>query len=158
MLKGFKEFILRGNVIELAVAVVIGAAFNAVVEKVVDALINPLISSVFSADALDKALVLTLPGGSKMMFGMVIGAILNFLIVAAVVYFAFVLPMNKLQERNAQEPEEEAVLTDVDLLTEIRDLLVEQNSVARTAAHGDHAEHSVEPGTEQAENGEHGAE
>lgn len=124
MLQGFKDFILRGNVIELAVAVVVGAAFNAVVEKVVGALINPLISAVFQADALDKALVLTLPGGSQLMFGMVIGAILNFLIVAAVVYFAFVLPMNKLQERSKKEEGDESpAVTDVEVLQEIRDLL-----------------------------------
>ncbi|MGO1435318.1 MAG: large conductance mechanosensitive channel protein MscL [Canibacter sp.] len=145
MLKGFKEFILRGNVIELAVAVVIGAAFNAVVEKVVDALINPLISAVFQADALDNALVLTLPGDSKLMFGAVIGALLNFLIVAAVVYFAFVLPMNKMKERNAEKPEEETVPNETDLLAEIRDLLHAQNEAAsaRVGGHGVLPEHGV---------------
>lgn len=122
MFKGFKEFLLRGNVVDLAVAVVIGAAFNAVVERVVDALINPLISMFFQADSLDTALILTLPGGSEMKFGMIIGALINFVIVAAVVYFAFVFPMNKLRERGNKE-DDPAAPTEQELLTEIRDLL-----------------------------------
>ena len=123
MLKGFKEFILRGNVIELAVAVVIGGAFNALVQKFADALINPLIGAIFNAEGLENALVVTLPGGSQLLFGSVIGAAVNFLIVAAVVYFAFVLPMNKIKERNQEAVEEETVEDEVYLLTEIRDLL-----------------------------------
>lgn len=125
MFKGFRDFILRGNVIELAVAVVIGAAFNAVVQKVVDSLINPIIGAVFQADSLDGALKLPLPGdsGSEIAFGAVIGAILNFVIVAAVVYFVFVLPMNKLRPK---VPEAPTGPSDVDLLGEIRDLLKAQ--------------------------------
>ena len=87
MMQEFKEFAMKGNVVDLAVAVVIGAAFNAVVEKVVSSLINPLISVVFKADSLDKALMVELPGGGALAFGALIGAIINFVIVAAVVYF-----------------------------------------------------------------------
>ena len=75
MLKGFREFLLRGNVIDLAVAVVIGAAFNAVVTKVVDALFTPLIGMFFQADSLDTALMVNLPGGGTLAFGAVLGII-----------------------------------------------------------------------------------
>lgn len=121
MLKGFREFILRGNVIDLAVAVVIGAAFNTVVERVVDSLITPVIGMFFQADSLDTALMLALPGGGSIAFGAIIGALINFVIVAAVVYFAFVMPMNKMRK-----PEEAPAATQEDLLAEIRDLLKQQ--------------------------------
>ncbi len=123
MLSGFKAFILRGNVIELAVAVVIGAAFNTVVQRVVDSLINPIIGQAFDADSLDGALIVGLPRGGEIAFGAVIGAIINFVIVAAVVYFVFVLPMNKLRPKVAEAP---TGPSDVDLLGEIRDLLKAQ--------------------------------
>lgn len=122
MFKGFKEFLLRGNVVDLAVAVVIGAAFNAVVQQVVDSLINPIIGMVFKADSLDGALLIGLPGGGAIALGAVIGAVINFVIVAAVVYFVFVMPMNRLR-RPAPEKNEPAVPTEQELLTEIRDLL-----------------------------------
>ena len=120
MFKGFKEFLLRGNVVDLAVAVVIGAAFNAVVQKVVDSLITPIIGMFFQADSLDTALMIQLPGGGAIGLGAVIGAVLNFVIVAAVVYFVFVLPMNKMRK---PAPEVEAGPTQEELLAEIRDLL-----------------------------------
>jgi large conductance mechanosensitive channel len=136
VIKGFKEFILRGNVIDLAVAVVIGAAFTAVVTAIVENLFNPLISAVFNASTLEKALPVVIPtmsGGESIMYiGAIIGAILNFLIVAAVVYFAFVLPINTLKKRadnllakNRPVGENAAPLapTEVELLAEIRDLL-----------------------------------
>ena len=135
MIQGFKEFILRGNVIDLAVAVVIGAAFTAIVNVVVSALINPLISLFFAADSLDKALVLTLPtlggGQAEFAFGAIIGAAINFIAVAAVVYFVFVLPMNRAKEAAARKAgvpaEEEAPLpTEAELLVQIRDLLEKQ--------------------------------
>ena len=121
MLQGFKTFIMRGNVIDLAVAVVIGAAFNTVVERLVESLVNPVIGMFFQADSLDKALMLSLPGGGAIEFGAIIGALLNFVIVAAVVYLAFVMPMNRVRERNAVDEEVEP--TEAELLSEIRDLL-----------------------------------
>jgi large conductance mechanosensitive channel len=132
-MKGFKEFIMRGNVMDLAVAVVIGTAFGLVVTALVNAIINPLIGAVFNANSLSKALVLTIPtvsgGSAKIVFGAFIAALINFLIVAAAVYFAVVLPVNSLLKRVAQrraagetEPED-APPTELDLLTEIRDLL-----------------------------------
>ncbi|RWZ49524.1 large conductance mechanosensitive channel protein MscL [Labedella phragmitis] len=136
MIKGFKEFILRGNVIDLAVAVVIGAAFTAVVTAIVENLFNPLIGAIFNASTLEKALPVVIPtmsGGESIMYiGAIIGAILNFLIVAAVVYFAFVLPINTLKKRadnllakNRPVGDNAAPLapTEVELLAEIRDLL-----------------------------------
>lgn len=127
MLKGFRDFIMRGNVIDLAVAVVIGAAFNAVVAKVVEALFTPLIGMFFQADSLDTALMVGLPGGGAIAFGAVIGALLNFVIVAAVVYFVFVLPINKMRERKEAGAETDVPPTEQELLTEIRDLLRAQN-------------------------------
>lgn len=142
MIKGFKEFILRGNVIDLAVAVVIGAAFTAVVTSIVNNLINPLINSFFDAKSLDTALVFTI-NKSEFHLGAIIGAIINFLIVAIVVYFAFVLPMNlakqraeRLRKKGVVEPE--APITELDLLTEIRDLLQAQQ--APPQASGKHAD------------------
>lgn len=125
MLKGFRDFIMRGNVIDLAVAVVIGAAFNTVVEKVVDALINPIVGMFFSADSLDTAMIVALPGGGAIYFGAVVGALINFAIIAAVVYFAFVLPMNRMRAK-VEEVEETPI--EQELLTEIRDLLRAQQT------------------------------
>jgi large conductance mechanosensitive channel len=132
VLKGFKEFILRGNVIELAVAVVIGAAFTAVVNSIVTNLIDPLIGVIFQADSLDSALVLEIPtltgGVAEVRFGAVIGAIIAFAIVATVVYFVFVLPMNTLKDRAEQKrrsgtPDPAEPETELRLLSEIRDQL-----------------------------------
>lgn len=144
MLKGFKEFILRGNVIDLAVAVVIGAAFTAIVTVIVSAVINPLIGAVFNASSLDTALQVDIPTVSGdpavLSFGAVIGAIINFIIVAAVVYFALVLPVNHLKKVafDRQKQEEDATPADVpptetELLIQIRDLLA-----GRPSPEGDH--------------------
>lgn len=127
MFTGFKEFLLRGNVVDLAVAVVIGAAFNTVVERVVASLITPVISMFFQAESLDQALMVSLPGGGTIAFGAIIGAVINFVIVAAVVYFVFVVPMNHLK-RPAEEPP--AGPSQEDLLAEIRDLLASQQGRA----------------------------
>lgn len=128
MIKGFRDFILRGNVIDLAVAVVIGAAFAALVTVIADAIINPVIASFGGADA--SGLGFQIVSGNEATFvdiGAVITGAITFLITAAVVYFIFVAPMNALQERRkAQlgvEPEPEELPADVALLTEIRDLL-----------------------------------
>ncbi|MET0726572.1 MAG: large conductance mechanosensitive channel protein MscL [Leifsonia sp.] len=134
MLKGFRDFIVRGNVIDLAVAVVIGAAFTAVVNSIVVNLFNPLIGALFKSESLDKSLVwtITLPTGvAEVKFGAVLGAILTFLIVATVVYFVFVLPINTLKQhqerrRKAGEEPADAAANELDLLTEIRDLLAAQ--------------------------------
>jgi large conductance mechanosensitive channel len=144
MIRGFKEFILRGNVIDLAVAVVIGAAFTAVVTAIVEHLFNPIIGAVFNAESLSTAFPIAIPtmSGDTAVIGVgaIIAAILNFLIVAAVVYFAFVLPINTLKKRadallaknKPTETENEAPLasTEVELLAEIRDLLAKRDADA----------------------------
>ncbi|WP_313788377.1 large conductance mechanosensitive channel protein MscL [Subtercola endophyticus] len=130
MIKGFKEFILRGNVIDLAVAVVIGAAFTAIVGAIVNGIFNPLIAAIFDANDLADAFQVQI-GASTLQFGLVLAAIIQFLLVAVVVYFVFVLPINHLKKvsffKSKQSPQEEVVAetppTDLELLTEIRDLL-----------------------------------
>ena len=101
MFKGFKEFLLRGNVVDLAVAVVIGTAFTAIVTSLVTNVFNPAIGALFNARTLDDALIVTIPSftgdDAELRFGAVIGAMLQFLIVAAVVYFVLVMPINHLK-------------------------------------------------------------
>jgi large conductance mechanosensitive channel len=130
MIQGFKQFIMRGNVIDLAVAVVIGAAFTAVVNAIVEGIFNPLIAAIFNADSLKNSLVLPI-GNASLSFGLVLAAIIQFLLVAAVVYFVFVLPLNSFKEaqerrRMAGMPpteDEKAAPSELDVLTQIRDLL-----------------------------------
>jgi large conductance mechanosensitive channel len=133
MIKGFRDFLLRGNVIALAVAVVIGAAFNAVVTEFTKGLITPIINALGGTKAVN-GLGFSLRHGSAAIeagtfinLGNVLSALINFVITAAIVYFVFVVPMNTIQERikrgKAPEAEEQAIAPDVELLTEIRDLL-----------------------------------
>jgi large conductance mechanosensitive channel len=97
MLKGFREFILRGNVIDLAVAVVIGAAFNSIVSSLVADLITPLIAAIGGKPNFSN-LFFTIHK-SKFMYGDFINSLISFLIIAAVIYFLVVMPMNKIMER-----------------------------------------------------------
>ncbi|HJB63562.1 MAG TPA: large conductance mechanosensitive channel protein MscL [Candidatus Microbacterium pullistercoris] len=131
MFQGFKQFILRGNVVELAVAVIIGAAFGAIVTALVDYVINPLIGAFVPTGDL-AAWTITIPGivaDAQLGIGGIISAIINFLAIALVVYLAIVLPMNKIAERRAAgAPAEEIPPTTEELLAEIRDLLAEKNS------------------------------
>ncbi|NLT26387.1 MAG: large conductance mechanosensitive channel protein MscL [Microbacteriaceae bacterium] len=129
-MKGFKEFIMRGNVIELAVAVIIGAAFTAIVTALVEGIFNPIIAAIFNADAIADATVTI--GSVNLGIGAVIAAVIQFLLIALVVYFVIIMPMNKLNEqmyirKHGKKPEEEeAAASETDLLTEIRDLLKER--------------------------------
>ena len=131
MFQGFKEFILRGNVVDLAVAVIIGAAFGAIVTALVDYIINPLIGAFVPTGDL-ASWSITIPGivsDAQLGIGGIISAIINFLAIALVVYLAIVLPMNKIAERRAAgAPAEEIPPTSEELLAEIRDLLAEKNS------------------------------
>jgi large conductance mechanosensitive channel len=123
MLRGFREFVLRGNVIDLAVAVVIGAAFTLVVNAVVQWLITPLIAAIFGKPNLDDVMTFTI-NGAEFSIGGVLTALINFLLVAIAVYFVLIVPMNRLREMRASGQEEpEAPAEDILLLQEIRDLL-----------------------------------
>ena len=136
--QGFKAFLMRGNVIDLAVAVVIGAAFTNIVNSVVKGVINPLIGAfgTQSLDSYSSCLKGPCTGtgdtatGVRILWGSVLGATLSFLITAAVVYFLMVLPMAKYlarQEarRRAKESAEEIIeVTELEVLKEIRDELV----------------------------------
>jgi large conductance mechanosensitive channel len=126
VIKDFKDFISRGNVVDLAVAVVIGAAFTAVVSTFVSGLITPLIGMVGGVDFREIDFTINV---STFEVGLVINALLTFLLVAAVVFFFVVKPLNVLDERRkrGEEPVEPEQLSDEALLlTEIRDLLAAQ--------------------------------
>lgn len=97
MLAGFKDFISRGNVVELAVAVVIGAAFGAVITSLVSDLLTPLIAAIFGEQDF-SGLTFTL-NGSEFRYGSFINALFSFLTIAAAIYFVVVLPLTKLEER-----------------------------------------------------------
>lgn len=123
MLKGFKDFLLRGNVIDLAVAVVIGAAFGGVVSAFAKDFLGGLIGAVGGSHDFGAA-GFTL-NGSRVIVGSTINALINFLIVATVIYFLVVVPVQKLMQRRKAgiEPEVDATSEDIVLLQEIRDLL-----------------------------------
>ena len=105
MFKGFREFIMRGNVIDLAVAVVIGAAFGAVIKAFVDNVLTPLIAAVFGQPDF-SGLFFTI-NGSAFRYGLFINALISFLLIAAAIYYVVVVPMNHLAERKkrGQDPE-----------------------------------------------------
>jgi large conductance mechanosensitive channel len=135
VLAGFQGFLLRGNVVELAVAVVVGTAFTSIVNSVVEGVINPVVGA-FGTQDLDRyRLCLRGPceeneagevvRGIPIHWGSVISASLTFLITAAVVYFLMILPMTRyLARRNARAAAEPPEKTELDLLAEIRDELV----------------------------------
>ena len=100
MLKGFRDFILRGNVVDLAVAVILGAAFNGIVNSLVGDVLNPLIAATIGKP--DFSSVILHVGGGAIKVGNFLNAAVSFLIVAAVVYFFIVLPMNTLLNRFKQ--------------------------------------------------------
>ncbi|MFB9071579.1 large conductance mechanosensitive channel protein MscL [Citricoccus parietis] len=131
MLQGFKDFIMKGNVVDLAVAVVIGSAFGAVVTAMVDSVLMPFISGVVGSPDFDSFAVVTL-NGNDIRFGVLLTAVVNFLLIAAAVYFVIVMPMNKMIEmRNRKlgiDPDAVEISDDVVLLTEIRDLLAANRS------------------------------
>ena len=138
MLKGFKDFILRGNVIELSIAVVVGTAFTALVGAFTSNIVNPVIAAAGGVET-DGLGFHIWPGNAKTFVnvGAVITAFLTFLITAAVVYFIFVAPMNRIntivKKRLAPAELEEALPADTALLAEIRDLLAELAAPGRAA-------------------------
>ena len=124
MLQGFKEFISRGNVIDLAVGVIIGGAFAPIVTALTDNVIMAFIAAIFGKPNFDEVGHFVV-NGADIMPGTVITALINFLLIALAVYFCIVVPMNKLRKKQEEEPA--ATPDDVVLLGEIRDLLAKQN-------------------------------
>ncbi|MFG2959709.1 large conductance mechanosensitive channel protein MscL [Streptomyces sp. NPDC048291] len=140
--QGFKAFLMRGNVVDLAVAVVIGAAFTNIVNSVVKGLINPLVGAIGTQNLDSYSTCIkepctlnadgTVKSGVQIMWGSVLGATLSFVITAAVVYFLMVLPMAKYlarveARRKAKEGTHEVVeVSELEVLKEIRDALVAQ--------------------------------
>jgi large conductance mechanosensitive channel len=135
MLKGFKDFVMRGNVVDLAVGVVIGAAFTSVVTQFTDSFLKPLINLVGTGPGNDASFALG-EATNRVTWGAFLNAAITFLMTAAVVYFLVVLPMNKLAERRKKglEPEAKAPSDEVRLLTEIRDALQAGKVPAQTRA------------------------
>ncbi|MER6139207.1 large conductance mechanosensitive channel protein MscL [Streptomyces sparsogenes] len=140
VVEGFKAFLMRGNVIDLAVAVVVGAAFTGVVNSIVKGLINPVVGAFGTKDLEKYRSCLEAPcetnaagevtKGIPILWGTVLSAVLTFLITAAVVYFLMVLPMSRYlarkaaKERKEEEKQAEAESAEIVLLREIRDELV----------------------------------
>lgn len=141
MLDGFKKFIARGNMVDMAVGVVMGGAVTAVVNAIVDGVINPFIAMIFGKPNMDGLLSFTV-NNSTVSFGMVLGSIINFLIIAAAVYFCIIVPINKMRDLSEKamaklkkndadvaasqpdlSPEEQTVI----LLQDIRNQLAAQN-------------------------------
>ncbi|WP_405916858.1 large conductance mechanosensitive channel protein MscL [Streptomyces sp. NBC_00728] len=143
--EGFKAFLMRGNVIDLAVAVVIGAAFTSIVNSVVKGIINPLVGAIGTKNLDNYTACLEDPctgtgataKGIRIMWGSVLGATLSFVITAAVVYFLMVLPMAKFLARQAarqkaKEGTREVIeVSELEVLKEIRDALVAQRGPGR---------------------------
>jgi large conductance mechanosensitive channel len=125
MLKGFKEFLSRGNIIDLSVAVVIGTAFTALVTKFTESVIQPLINRIGAGNQSNVGILrIGIGGGQAIDFNIVISAAINFILVATVVYFLVVLPYNTLRRRGEIKQAEDTELT---LLAEIRNILAETN-------------------------------
>ncbi len=125
MIKGFKDFLLRGNVVDLAVAVVIGAAFTAVVSSFTSSFLEPLIGLVGGGGVDGGTFTVN---GQTFTWGSFVNQLITFVLTAAVVYFVVVLPMKRLMERRARGEEAGPVApTQVELLVEIRDLLRAQD-------------------------------
>lgn len=146
VLQGFKAFLMRGNVVDLAVAVVIGAAFTNVVNSVVKGIINPLVGAfgTQNLDSYSSCLKGPCEGtgdaatGVRILWGSVLGSTLQFVITAGVVYFLMVLPMAKYlarieARRKAKEGAHEVIeITELEVLKEIRDTLVAQRGAGRS--------------------------
>lgn len=126
MLKGFKDFVIRGNVIDLAVGLIMGTAFTAVVTSLVQAVLMPAISMLVGSPNFDNFLVF-----GQIKVGVFLTAIVNFILIAAAVYFAVVVPTQKLTElalakKKAEDEAIEKEETELDLLKEIRDALAKK--------------------------------
>jgi large conductance mechanosensitive channel len=125
VLKEFRDFLMRGSLIELAVAVVMGIAFGAVVKSLVDNLITPIIGMIGGVNFKDKQFTIN---GSHFLYGQFINDVIYFVLVAAAIFFLVVKPVNMIMQR-IRKPEEVApdAPTETGLLIEIRDLLAQRS-------------------------------
>ncbi len=125
MLKGFREFIMRGNVVDMAIGIIIGGAFTPIIEAISKILLD-IIGAFFGAPEFNEIWTITINDAS-IQPGIILTALVNFLLVAAALYFFVVLPMNKFNERIHRNDAiiEEAADANTELLTEIRDLLAQ---------------------------------
>ena len=146
MIDGFKKFISRGNMIDMAVGVVMGSAVTSVVNAIVDSLINPLIAMVFGKPDMSGLLAFTF-NGATVSLGAILGALLNFLVIAVAVYFFILVPINKFrdmtdamlvkaklkqeEDEKTKEPEVSPEERAVELLSEIRDRLTAPDRLAQ---------------------------
>lgn len=147
MFKGFKDFLMRGNVIDLAVAVVVGSAFTALVTAFTSNIIEPFIAATGGGEVTGLAIQLQQGNPRSVIdFASVINAVITFLITAGVVYFLFVAPMQKLQAMR-KTGSEETEPTDVELLQEIRDLLRQQQGLGEAGSTTDATSVTVEAET-----------
>ncbi len=141
VLTGFKTFLMRGNVLDLAVAVVIGTAFTAVVKALVTFIITPVVGMIFGKASLAKVWDIGPYNNATISVGGFLDAVLQFLFVATAVYFFIVLPVKAINERRAKgiepvDPLPEPPTQDILLLTEIRDLLAQRNAGGTGGATG----------------------
>lgn len=121
MLKGFKEFLSRGNIVDLSVAVVIGTAFTALVTTFTKSIIQPLVDRVGAGGQSDYGfLKISIGGGQTINLNDLVSGTINFVLVAAVVYFLVVMPYNRFRRKGEVEQAQD---TELSLLTEIRNLL-----------------------------------
>lgn len=121
MLKGFRDFLAKGNIVDLAVAVVIGTAFTALVTKFTDSIITPLINRIGAGkDSSYGILRIDIGGGQTIDLNLLLSAFINFVLIAAVVYFLIVVPYNRVRTKESAESAADKQLR---LLTEIRDSL-----------------------------------
>lgn len=122
MLKGFREFLAKGNIIDLSVAVVIGTAFTGLVTKFTDSIITPLINRIGAGKDSDYGILrIGIGGGQSIDLNILLSAFINFALIAAVVYFLIVVPYGRI--RKTKDAEESADDKQIKLLTEIRDSL-----------------------------------
>lgn len=129
MLKGFKEFLSRGNIVDLSIAVVIGTAFTALVTKFTDSIIQPLITRIGTGQNTDYGILrIGIGGGQTIDLNVLLSAMINFVLIAAVVYFLIVMPYNRLRKKGEVQ---QAAETELKILADIRDLL------AKAASHDD---------------------
>jgi large conductance mechanosensitive channel len=129
MWKGFKEFLSRGNIVDLSTAVVIGTAFTGLVTAFTNSIIQPLINRVGAGGESDYGILrINIGGGQTIDLNVVLSAVINFLLIAAVVYFLIVLPYKKLVRRGEVEQAQD---TELSLLTEIRDLLAAESGAPK---------------------------